>query len=186
MPVPVDWAHPNGPKLDWPWLAARPPASAPPSARWCSARVGRVTRVLQVVVGNIGRFSPEVRRRFDIISFDPPGVGAGNPVSCSVALLAERPSRVLRRQEDFDATLAYNKRLEPTAEPVQARCSTTSTPPRRSVTFHGCSYGTLLGTDLLGIRHAEVFIGVFTGAVTFTGSAVASAVGAHADCVVHD
>src|SRR5689334_25415118 len=40
------------------------------------------------------------------------------------------------------------------------------------VEWHG-SAQTRIGADLLGIHHAEVFIGIFIGAVTFTGSIVA-------------
>ncbi|MEU5592798.1 Re/Si-specific NAD(P)(+) transhydrogenase subunit beta [Streptomyces sp. NPDC020298] len=40
------------------------------------------------------------------------------------------------------------------------------------VEAHGTAQ-TRIGADLLGIHHAEVFIGVFIGAVTFTGSIVA-------------
>ncbi|MGW2399629.1 Re/Si-specific NAD(P)(+) transhydrogenase subunit beta [Kitasatospora sp. NPDC001664] len=40
------------------------------------------------------------------------------------------------------------------------------------VEAHGAAQ-TAVGADLLGIHHAEVFIGIFIGAVTFTGSIVA-------------
>ncbi|MFF3643640.1 hypothetical protein [Streptomyces sp. NPDC002564] len=66
---------------------------------------------MDMVVDRVDRFSSEVRRRFDVVSFDPRGVGGSNPVACSGDLLAERPSPELRSRADFDATLAYNARL---------------------------------------------------------------------------
>lgn len=92
LSVPVDWAHPDGPTLDL--AVARRKATDP------GARVGSMVfgpggpgdSGVKTVVDRISRFSPEVRRRFDIVSFDPRGVGDSNPVTCSGDLLAERPS----------------------------------------------------------------------------------------------
>ncbi|TCR26208.1 alpha/beta hydrolase [Streptomyces sp. BK205] len=161
LPVPVDWAHPNGPKLDL--AVARRKATAPDAVvgSMVFGPGGPGDSGVQMVVGNISRFSPEVRRRFDIVSFDPRGVGASNPVTCSPALLAERPSPVLRSQEDFDATLAYNKRLRAdcrartgpvfdhldTAQTVRDLDALRTALGERKLTFHGSSYGTLLGAQ---------------------------------------
>ena len=161
LSVPVDWTYPEGPKFDL--AVARRKATDP------GARVGSMVfgpggpgdSGVQMVVGNVGRFSPEVRRRFDIVSFDPRGVGRSNPVTCSSGLLAERPSPELKSQAGFDATLAYNKRLRADCRartgPVFDHLDTAQTVRdvdalrvalgERKLTFHGSSYGTLLGAQ---------------------------------------
>ncbi|MFJ9884891.1 alpha/beta hydrolase [Streptomyces sp. NPDC091287] len=161
LSVPVDWARPDGPKLDL--AVARRQATEP------GARVGSMVfgpggpgdSGVAMVVGNISRFSPEVRRSFDIVSFDPRGVGGSNPVDCSSDLLAERPSPELRSQADFDATMAYNERLRAdcrartgpvfdhldTAQTVRDLDALRAALGERKLTFHGSSYGTLLGAQ---------------------------------------
>ncbi|GGR89340.1 MULTISPECIES: alpha/beta hydrolase [Streptomyces] len=161
LSVPVDWAHPGGPRLDL--AVARRKATDP------GARVGAMVfgpggpgdSGVEMVVGRISRFSPEVRRRFDIVGFDPRGVGGSNPVTCSGALLAERPSPELKSQADFDATMAYNRRLRAdcrartgpvfdhldTGQTVRDVDALRAALGERALTFHGSSYGTLLGAQ---------------------------------------
>ncbi|MFJ7344404.1 alpha/beta hydrolase [Streptomyces sp. NPDC101110] len=159
--VPVDWADPRGPRLEL--AVARRKATDP------GARVGWMVfgpggpgdSGVTMVVDRVSRFSPEVRRRFDIVSFDPRGVGGSNPVTCSAELLAERPSPQLKSQADFDATMAYNKQLRAdcrartgpvfdhldTAQTVQDVDALRAALGERKLTFHGSSYGTLLGAQ---------------------------------------
>ncbi|MEU5287813.1 alpha/beta hydrolase [Streptomyces sp. NPDC020755] len=161
LSVPVDWARPDGPRLDL--------AVARRQATDSGARVGSMVfgpggpgdSGVKTVVDRIGRFSSEVRRGFDIVSFDPRGVGGSNPVVCSDDLLADRPSPELRSQADFDATLAYNRRLRAdcrartgpvfnhldTAQTVRDLDALRAALGERKLTFHGSSYGTLLGAQ---------------------------------------
>ncbi|MFG1665056.1 alpha/beta hydrolase [Streptomyces sp. Y7] len=161
LSVPVDWAHPEGPRLDL--------AVARRKATESGARVGSMVfgpggpgdSGVEMVVGRISRFSPEVHRRFDIVSFDPRGVGNSNPVTCSGDLLAERPSPELKGQADFEATTAYNKRLRADcrartgpvfdhldiAQTVRDLDALRAALGERKLTFHGSSYGTLLGAQ---------------------------------------
>ncbi len=161
LSVPVDWAHPGGPRLEL--AVARRKATDP------GARVGSMVfgpggpgdSGVRMVTDRVSRFSPEVRRRFDIVSFDPRGVGRSNPVTCSSGLLAERPSPELKSQADFDATMAYNRRLRADCRartgPVFDHLDTAQTVRdvdalrvalgERKLTFHGSSYGTLLGAQ---------------------------------------
>lgn len=161
LSVPVDWAHPDGPRLDL--AVARRKATDP------GARVGPMVfgpggpgdSGVDMVVRRINRFSPEVRRNFDLVSFDPRGVGGSDPVTCSVDLLAERPSPELRSQAAFDATMAYNARLRAdcrartgpvfdhmdTAQTVRDLDALRAALGERKLTFHGSSYGTLLGAQ---------------------------------------
>ncbi|GAA4708683.1 alpha/beta hydrolase [Phytohabitans rumicis] len=109
--VPLDWAHPRGPKIDL--AVARRPATDP------AARIGS----LQINPGGPGGsargfaifgadyFSAEIRRRFDIVGIDPRGVGQSTPILCSADLLAQEPPVLLGSQAEFDARLAYNARL---------------------------------------------------------------------------
>ncbi|MFJ8165924.1 alpha/beta hydrolase [Streptomyces sp. NPDC096136] len=161
LSVPVDWAHPDGPRLD---LAVARRKATDPGARVASMVFGPGgpgDSGVERVVSGIGRFSPEVRRRFDVVSFDPRGVGGSNPVTCSGDLLAQRPSPQLRSQADFDATMAYNRRLRAdcrartgpvfdhldTAQTVRDLDALRAALGERKLTFHGSSYGTLLGAQ---------------------------------------
>ena len=161
LTVPIDWAHPGGPTFGL--AVARRQATEP------GARVGSMVfgpggpgdSGVERVVGGISRFSPEIRRDFDIVSFDPRGVGRSNPVTCSGDLLAQRPSPELTSQADFDATLAYNKRLRAdcrartgpvfdhldTAQTVKDLDALRAALGEAELTFHGSSYGTLLGAQ---------------------------------------
>ncbi|MFI6642592.1 alpha/beta hydrolase [Streptomyces sp. NPDC050504] len=161
LSVPVDWADPDGPRLDL--AVARRKATGP------GARVGSMVfgpggpgdSGVETVVRRAGRFSPEVRRRFDVVSFDPRGVGRSNPVVCSDDLLAERPSPRLRSQADFEATLKYNERLRAdcrartgpvfehldTAQTVRDLDALRAALGEPKLTFHGSSYGTLIGAQ---------------------------------------
>ncbi|MEU5717518.1 alpha/beta hydrolase [Streptomyces sp. NPDC020403] len=166
LAVPVDWAHPEGPRLG---LAVARRKAADPGARVGSMVFGPGgpgDSGVQMVVRRVSRFSPEVRRRFDIVSFDPRGVGGSSPVTCSGDLLAERPSPELKSQADFDATVTYDKRLRAdcrartgpvfdhldTAQTVQDLEALRAALGERKLTFHGSSYGTLLGA-----QYAETF-----------------------------
>ncbi|WP_405982343.1 alpha/beta fold hydrolase [Streptomyces sp. NBC_00158] len=161
LSVPVDWADPDGPRLD---LAVARRKAADPGARVGSMVFGPGgpgDSGVERVVSGISRFSPEVRRRFDVVSFDPRGVGGSNPVTCSGDLLAERPSPELKTQADFDATLAYNRRLRAdcraltgpvfdhldTGQTVRDLDALRAALGERELTFHGSSYGTLLGAQ---------------------------------------
>ncbi|MGI5212625.1 alpha/beta hydrolase [Plantactinospora sp. CA-290183] len=166
LSVPVDWDRPAGPRFD---LALARRTAADPAARVGTLVFGPGgpgdSGVGRIVTG-MSRFSAELRRRFDIVSFDPRGVGASNPVRCSTELLGQRPAPVLTSQADFDATVAYNRRLWADCRrhtgPVFDHVDTLSTvrdleairaalgEPR--LTFHGSSYGTLLGA-----QYAEKF-----------------------------
>ncbi|MDL4773124.1 MULTISPECIES: alpha/beta hydrolase [Thermomonosporaceae] len=159
LPVPVDWAHPDGQKFGL--ALARRKATDP------KARVG--TLVFGPggpgdvgagrVVENPDRFSKEIQRRFDIVGLDPRGVGKSNPVVCSTTLLAARPSPLMTGQADFEATVAYNNELRkdcrartgPLADHVDTLSMVQDLEALRKalgegrLNFHGSSYGTLLG-----------------------------------------
>ncbi|MFI1722446.1 alpha/beta hydrolase [Streptomyces sp. NPDC020489] len=161
LSVPVDWARPDGPRLDL--------ALARRKATDTDARVGAMVfgpggpgdSGVERVVRGVSRFSPEVRRKFDIVSFDSRGVGGSNPVTCSSDLLAGRPSPHLTNRADFDATVAYNKRLRAdcrartgpvfdhldSAQTVRDLDALRTALGERQLTFHGSSYGTLLGAQ---------------------------------------
>ncbi|MGC4953463.1 alpha/beta hydrolase [Actinomadura citrea] len=167
--LPIDWSRPDGPTFGL--------AIARRQALDQDARVGtlvfgpggpgdsgvqRVTRLK----GGIDRFSDELRRRFDIVSFDPRGIGASHPVTCSADLLRAAPSPMIMSAAQFRATLDHNARLRADCRartgPLYDHADTLSTVRdvdairaalgEPKLTFHGSSYGTLLGE-----MYAETF-----------------------------
>jgi pimeloyl-ACP methyl ester carboxylesterase len=87
LTVPVDYAHPDGPTIDL--ALTRLPASEP------ARRIGP----LLINFGGPGgpavsslhelgmvMFSDEIRARFDLVGFDPRGVGASAPLDCQLDL----------------------------------------------------------------------------------------------------
>lgn len=164
--VPVDWNRPGGPTFGL--ALARRTATAQQS------RVGSLvfgpggpgdSGVSRIKTG-MSRFSQNLQSRFDIVSFDPRGIGRSNPVRCSAALLAKQPSPVISSPAEFSETLVYNRKLAEdcrrTTGPLYDHLDTLQTVRdldaiRRALgepklTFHGSSYGTLLGQ-----QYAEVF-----------------------------
>lgn len=161
LQLPVDWNNPDGPTYGLK-LARR-------TATNQSARVGAMvfgaggpgdSGVYRIREG-IDRFSDELRSRFDIVSFDPRGAAGSNPVVCSAALLAKAPSPIITSQAQYDATIKYNRELAadcrentgPLFEHLDSLQSVKDLEAIRKalgegkLTFHGSSYGTMLGAQ---------------------------------------
>ncbi|WP_338060791.1 alpha/beta fold hydrolase [Streptomyces viridochromogenes] len=165
--LPVDWAHPAGEKFDM--AVARRKATDP------DRRVG----ALLVNPGGPGdsgvnfaltrapaQFSKDLQARFDIVGFDPRGVGGSRPVKCSTELLGRAPSAYPRDQAEFDRLAAYNRELREDCRrhsgPVFDHADTLGVVRdmealRRSLgeqklTYFGHSYGTLIGE-----QYAELY-----------------------------
>ncbi|MFI5936598.1 alpha/beta hydrolase [Actinoplanes sp. NPDC051494] len=159
LKVPVDWANPYGPAASV--ALARRPATDPGS------RIG----TLVVNPGGPGGsgvdfaldgtyfFSAALRRRFDIVGFDPRGVSRSTPVVCSATLLAAGPPPLISAARGYAANVSYNRRLAADCArrtgPVYGHLDTLSVVQdmdairaalgERTISFYGASYGTLLG-----------------------------------------
>ncbi|CAM5512013.1 alpha/beta hydrolase [Streptomyces purpurascens] len=165
--LPVDRARPGGETFDL--AVARRKATDP------DRRVG----VLLVNPGGPGdsgvnytltraeaQLSAELRSRFDIVGFDPRGVGGSRPVMCSKKLLDAQPSVYPRDQEEFERLAAYNRELREDCRrhtgPVFDHADTLSVVHdmealrkalgERRINFFGHSYGTLIGE-----QYAELY-----------------------------
>ncbi|MET7861906.1 alpha/beta hydrolase [Micromonospora taraxaci] len=166
LSLPVDWNRPRGERFELE-LARR---VADPAARegvLVFGPGGPGDSGVDRVVDGSSRFSADLRRRFDIVSFDPRGTGRSHPVICSRELLGRQP-QVIADQAQFDATLANNALLRADCRArtgaLYDHVDTTSAARdldairaalgERQLTFHGSSYGTLLGQ-----RYAELFPG---------------------------
>jgi pimeloyl-ACP methyl ester carboxylesterase len=162
LSVPIDWADPASARIGV--AVARRTATDP------AHRIG----TLVVNPGGPGEsgvdfalateFSAGLRSRFDIIGFDPRGVGRSHPVICSRALVAAAPSPLITSRQQYDAMVAYNRRLTadcrartgPLYDHVDTLSVVRDTDALRSalgeerISFYGASYGTVLGTQYAG------------------------------------
>ncbi|MEV5413199.1 alpha/beta hydrolase [Thermopolyspora sp. NPDC052614] len=158
--VPIDWSRPGGPKIDI--ALARRRATEPAS------RIGALlvnpggpggSGFNDVRAGGMAKqFPAEVRRRFDIIGFDPRGVGRSHQIRC-------RPL-TLRPEDVFPVTTRQFRRLGETMRAHGESCRQVSGPlfdfvdsasvardmdaireglGEDTLNFYGNSYGTLLG-----------------------------------------
>ena len=163
LSVPLDWAEPNGPRIDL--AIARHQATDP------ARRLG----VLVVDPGGpggsaaefalSGLFSPEVRARFDIVGVDQRGTGGSLAIRCA-DLVSGGPSIHPRDEAGFTALLRHNRN-------VLAQCRERSGPVfdhadgatvardldaarralgERKISYFGLSYGTTFGQ-----AYAELF-----------------------------
>jgi pimeloyl-ACP methyl ester carboxylesterase len=153
----VDWARPHGATFEL--------AVARREALDADRRVGTLvfgpggpgdSGVERIRKGD--RFTDEQLDRFDLVSFDPRTVVRSAAPTCTPDPALPKPAVPLTGQADFDAAVAYNRawwdRCRPTS-PVYDHADTLSTVRdlealRRALgeerlTFHGSSYGTLLG-----------------------------------------
>jgi pimeloyl-ACP methyl ester carboxylesterase len=190
--VPQDWAAPgNGRTFDLALTRVRD--------------TGQSTRVGSLVVNPGGpgasgvdlavylstELPTDILQHFDIVGFDPRGVGRSSPVKCFTdadedATFGADPDPV--SQADFDATVALNQRM---AQGCQAkygdalRLFSTEQAARdmdavraavgdQKITYLGYSYGSLLGATYAQLFPRNVRAMVLDGAIDPTASAVAS------------
>ncbi|MGW6903402.1 alpha/beta hydrolase [Streptomyces sp. NPDC054940] len=83
LTVPLDWRHPSGPRIEI--AVSRVPASGTPAERRGVLLVnpgGPGGSGLPYAVTKRAKLPASVRRSYDVIGFDPRGVGRSTPVDC--------------------------------------------------------------------------------------------------------
>lgn len=166
LTLPVDWERPRGATfgLSVARRQARKPAER--SGTLVFGPGGPGDSGVERIRRN-DRFSDELQDRFDIVSFDPRGVLRSAAPRCTPDPTLPQPPVPLASQADLDAMAAYNRALWARCRPTSAVFDHADTlsqvydlealrhaldEPR--LTFHGSSYGTLLGQ-----QYAERFPG---------------------------
>lgn len=164
--VPLDWSKPHGEKS--------PIALSRRKATDASARLGTLVfgnggpgiPGAPLVAMEKGLFSAEVARRYDIVGFDPPGVGGSNPIRCGHAALSKLTTKAPTSQAEFDALAKNNaavaddcrKRSGPiydhadTVSAAYALDAVRAALGERKLNYYGISYGSQLGQ-----QYAELF-----------------------------
>jgi pimeloyl-ACP methyl ester carboxylesterase len=168
--VPVDWSRPHGPTLE---LAVYRRPASDPAARTGSLVTGYPLAPGLALIGpdSFQSFSAEITRRFDIVSWDPRGVG-DNPVRCSAQLANQLLNEVTEAapipadQTELDRIEQASRRLlddcrqqtGPLHDQVHGRNDVRDLDTIRAalgedqLTYYGTSLGTLTGQ-----QYAELF-----------------------------
>ncbi|HET6212870.1 MAG TPA: alpha/beta fold hydrolase [Micromonosporaceae bacterium] len=164
--VPVDWDRPHGATFD---LALARRKATDPAARIGSLVInpgGPGGSGVDFAIFAPDYFSPELRRHFDLVGFDPRGVARSHPVVCSLELLSQTPPTIMTSQADFDAMVAFNRALGrdcrartgplfdhvDTLSVVRDIDAIRAAVGDKRLTYYGVSYGTLMGQ-----QYAEEF-----------------------------
>lgn len=191
--VPLDYDQPSGTKID---LAVIKLQATNPSKRIGSLFVNfggpgssGVDRLRQRASWT-WLFSPELRERFDLVSWDPRGIGRSAPVNCFDT--EEEQQTFLNSIPEFPATAQdepafyakykeFAQRCEDKAGGLLDHTSTANTARdldqlRKAVgdqklTYHGISYGTHLGAIYANLFPNKVRAMAFDGALDFIGNA---------------
>jgi pimeloyl-ACP methyl ester carboxylesterase len=197
--VPEDWADPDGDTLDLALLRAR--------SREQGERIGSLvvnpggpggsgidTAVYLSFGSTFGGLSDEVLERFDIVGFDPRGVGRSSPVRCSSdadldAYFGYDPDP--REQADFDGLVALTKkiaddcaakygedlRVYSTEQAARDMDAVREAVGDEKITYLGYSYGTLLGATYAQLFPDKIRALVLDGAVDPRADLVAASEG---------
>lgn len=165
--VPVDWAKPRGPRF--------PLAIARMKATDQSHKIGSLlinpggpggSGVEEIMIARAS-FSAGLRKRFDIVGFDPRGVARSREVRCDSDLLSKQEDLLYpKTASDFTKLRSLNRRLGKSCRaltgPVFEHVDTASVVRdmdviraalgEQKISYFGISYGTLIGQ-----QYAELF-----------------------------
>ena len=169
MQVPLDYAAPDGPTIT---LGLTRVKATDPDKRIGSLIInpggpgGPGSDILNVVAQFNPPFTARLREYFDLVGYDPRGVGLSTPVKCDPAIWNEGGSLFPKDQAAYDAMVAHNKAfgascLENTG-PLLAHLDTVSVARDldairaalgdEKLNYLGLSYGSMIGA-----QYAELF-----------------------------
>ena len=188
--VPVDYRHPAGGSLSI--AVSRSPALDPtdPKGTLVFNPGGPGESGNQILPFILGEFPPSVRRLFDIVTFDPRGTGASDPLQCgtspsaasSVLPVPDAPGRPLPGTPVFAAMARACQsragRLAPQIDTVNTARDLDRIRQAlglATISFYGLSYGTVLGAVYADLFPDRVSTMVLDGAVDVDASLVRQA-----------
>jgi pimeloyl-ACP methyl ester carboxylesterase len=166
--VPIDRQHPAGGSVD---LAVVRQKASDPARRIGSLVVnpgGPGGSGLDYVKQGATALSADLLARFDLVSWDPRGVGQSHPVQCDSRLLDDPVALFPTTQTELTALTLYNEKLRESCRadtgPLYDHLDSTSNARdldalraalgEDKLTFYSVSYGTLIGE-----QYAELFPG---------------------------
>jgi pimeloyl-ACP methyl ester carboxylesterase len=181
--VPLDYARPDGPTIEI--AVARHPAEVP------SERIGSLVinpggpgaSGIDDLPNELSVLTPELLDRFDIVSYDPRGVGRSSPVTCSggsepgtpgppvdpVPTTPAAQRSLLRNDEAFAAQCEkYSGSILPfvgTVDSARDLDQIRAALGDLGLTFIGHSYGTLIGATYAELFPTRVRAMVLDGAI---------------------
>ncbi|HEY4020211.1 MAG TPA: alpha/beta fold hydrolase [Pseudonocardiaceae bacterium] len=164
--VPIDWTTPNGPTMTV--AIGEHLASGTSLGPLVINPGGPGASGVQYAVDEPNWLSAKLLSHFDVIGFDPRGVGGSSPVRCSATLLSNQPTPFPADQADYTRFVAGNKQLGEdcaahtgamfghvdtwsVAHDIDAIRAALNVP---QISYYGVSYGTLMGED-----YAQLFPG---------------------------
>jgi pimeloyl-ACP methyl ester carboxylesterase len=187
--VPVDYRHPGGPQLTV--AVSRAPAldASDPGGVLLFNPGGPGESGNQILSVILGLLPSAVRQRFDVVSFDPRGTGASDPLMCrtapsaltSVLPVPAAPGLPLPGAPAFTAMAraCQTQAVEPfintvdTARDMDRIRQALGVP---EISFYGMSYGTALGAVYADLFPHRVATMVLDGAVDVNASLTQQAV----------
>jgi pimeloyl-ACP methyl ester carboxylesterase len=193
--VPQDWTNPgNGKTFNLALLRARSDGQAGRIGSLVVNPGGPGAPGVDLAVYLSAQLPADVLGRFDIVGFDPRGVGRSSPVKCFSdadldASFGADPDP--QSQADFDALVALNRRMAggcqtkygdtlslfSTEQAARDMDAVRIAVGDRKLTYLGYSYGTLLGAAYAQLFPRNIRAFVLDGAVDPTQKAIDSAEG---------
>jgi pimeloyl-ACP methyl ester carboxylesterase len=178
LEVPLDVAHPDGERISL--ALARRPASGKRIGVLLTNPGGPGASGIQFLEDAAGVFRPEILRRFDIVSWDPRGVGSSAPIRCLDNLdafyavdrtpeNAEAVARNVAVAREFVASCKQRSGHElgdvSTSAGVRDMDAIRAAIGEARISYMGFSYGTFLGARYADAYPQHVRTMVLDGAV---------------------
>ncbi|MGH8962111.1 MAG: alpha/beta hydrolase [Jatrophihabitantaceae bacterium] len=191
LPVPLDYRDPSGRSISLELVRVHDTASSDQLGALLVNPGGPGASGLQLALGLTGRIDPNVLAHFDLIGFDPRGVGLSSPIQC----ISNQTKDQLNAASPDVLTTAGFEQAKALAKQTADACSTKYGPAlaqyntvntardmdriRQAVgddqmNYLGFSYGTELGSIYAHLFPGRIRVAVLDGAVDPLTSGIAS------------